>query len=49
MNTTPYCIVTEDDAILEQDLSLPAAELALCHYLGHGEDCYIGLTADYTN
>ena len=49
MSTTPYCIVTEYDTLLEQDLSLPAAELALSYYLGHGEDCYIGLTADYTN
>jgi len=45
--TTPFCIVTEDDCVLEKDLTQSDAELALTRYLGLGEDCYIGNSADY--
>ncbi|EJG1004455.1 TPA: hypothetical protein I7693_19835 [Vibrio vulnificus] len=43
----PYCIVTEDDAILIKDLILAEAEQWLCRYLNLGEDCYIGETEAY--
>jgi hypothetical protein len=43
----PYCIVTEDDAILIKGLTLAEAEQWLCRYLNLGEDCYIGETEAY--
>ncbi|BCL73972.1 hypothetical protein TUMSATVNIG1_59580 (plasmid) [Vibrio nigripulchritudo] len=42
------CIVTEDDEILENGLSLQAAEIALQKAIENGEDCYIGNTEDFT-
>ncbi|MBQ4840164.1 hypothetical protein [Pseudoalteromonas luteoviolacea] len=47
-NEKPYCIVTEDDAILVKDLTLAEAEQRLCRLLNRGEDCYIGETEAYT-
>ncbi|HHF0534549.1 TPA: hypothetical protein ACPHXL_003510 [Vibrio alginolyticus] len=48
VNEKPYCIVTEDDAILVKDLTLAEAEQWLCRLLNRGEDCYIGETEAYT-
>ena len=44
----PYCIVTEDDAVLVKDLTLAEAEQELCRMLNRGEDCYIGETEAYS-
>ncbi len=42
-----FCIVTENDTVLEQRLSEAMAEQRLTYYIGHDEDAYIGVTADY--
>ena len=42
-----YCIVTDDDEILERDLTHPEAEQKLAYFVGHEEDCFIGVTADF--
>ncbi len=46
--THPHCIVTQDDKVLDKELSLAQAEQRLHYYLQHKEDCYIGLTKDFT-
>jgi hypothetical protein len=36
-----YSIITEDDDVLADNLTLDEAEKQLCYYLQRGEDCYI--------
>lgn len=36
-----YVIITEDDEILENNLTLFQAEYKLLYYVNHGEDAYI--------
>ena len=42
-----WCIVTDDDQILEKDLTHDEAQTRLTYYLQRGEDCWIGETGAY--
>ncbi len=46
--THPYSIVTHSDIRLDEGLTLAQAEKRLHYYLKHEEDCYIGLTKDFS-
>ena len=42
-----FVIVTDDDTVLDNGLSLAEAEKRLLYYIKHGENAYIGAEADW--
>jgi len=42
-----YCIVTDENEVIEAGLSLYEAEHKLARYLNNGEDCYLAHQSDY--